>query len=97
MMLGRQFRRPDWRRMLSEISSTEYIEWCRYFGRFPMDYQINQFAMGQICATIMLPHCKPDNAPSVSDFYFNRPERPVQTAADIEAVAASIPGLESFT
>lgn len=96
MKLGRQFRRPDWRRMLSEISSVEYIEWCRHFGRFPMDYEIGQFAMGQICTTLLLPHCSKDNAPSISDFYYNRPERVVQTAADIQTVAATIPGMESF-
>lgn len=97
MKLGRQFRRPDWRRMLSEISSVEYIEWCRHFGRYPVDYQINQFAMGQICATILLPHCQQDNLPSVADFFYNRPAPIEQTAAEIQAVAATIPGLESFT
>lgn len=97
MMMARQFRRPDWRRMLSEISAVDYIDWYRHFGRYPVDYQINQFAMGQICATILLPHVQPDNLPSISDFYYNRPESPEQTADDMQALAGSIPGMESFT
>lgn len=31
MMLAHEFRRPDWRRMLSEISSSEYQQWTEYF------------------------------------------------------------------
>lgn len=33
MQLAREFRRADWRRMLSEISSTELGEWGNYFRR----------------------------------------------------------------
>ncbi|HIB1592652.1 TPA: phage tail assembly protein T [Salmonella enterica subsp. enterica serovar Muenchen] len=29
--LAREFRRPDWRRMLSEMSSTELSEWAAFF------------------------------------------------------------------
>ncbi|ECI4647213.1 phage tail assembly protein T [Salmonella enterica subsp. salamae] len=29
--LAREFRRPDWRRMLSEMSSTEFGEWADFF------------------------------------------------------------------
>ncbi|ELR0534545.1 phage tail assembly protein T [Escherichia coli] len=31
MRLAREFRRPDWRRMLSEMSATELGEWGDYF------------------------------------------------------------------
>ncbi|EGF1626186.1 phage tail assembly protein T [Escherichia coli] len=31
MRLAREFRRPDWRRMLSEISATELGEWGDFF------------------------------------------------------------------
>lgn len=96
MMMARQFNRPDWRRMLSEISSTEYIEWCRHFGEYPVDYHINQFAMGRVCATILMPHCGADSTLSPSDFYYNPPERPVQSSEEMATVASSIPGLESF-
>ncbi|EME7605473.1 phage tail assembly protein T [Salmonella enterica] len=29
--LAREFRRPDWRRMLDEMSSTELSEWADFF------------------------------------------------------------------
>ncbi|HDC2544481.1 TPA: phage tail assembly protein T [Salmonella enterica] len=29
--LAREFRRPDWRRMLTEMSSTELSEWAAFF------------------------------------------------------------------
>ncbi|EAW1478199.1 phage tail assembly protein T [Salmonella enterica subsp. enterica] len=32
MQLAREFRRPDWRRMLSEISASELGEWAAYFS-----------------------------------------------------------------
>lgn len=31
MRLAREFKRPDWRRMLSEISSSELSEWFGFF------------------------------------------------------------------
>jgi phage tail assembly protein T len=31
MQLAREFRRPDWRRMLSEISASELGEWATHF------------------------------------------------------------------
>lgn len=31
MMLAQEFRRPDWRQMLSEMSSSEYQQWTEYF------------------------------------------------------------------
>lgn len=31
MQLAREFRRPDWRRMLSEMSATELGEWATHF------------------------------------------------------------------
>lgn len=35
MKLAREFRRPDWRGMLAEISSTEFMEWIDFFGDRP--------------------------------------------------------------
>lgn len=32
MQLAREFRRPDWRRMLSEMSATELGEWAVHFS-----------------------------------------------------------------
>lgn len=97
MMMARQCRRLDWRRMLSEISSTEYIEWCGHFAEYPFDYLLGQYEMGQICYTNLLPHIGAENCPAPSDFYYNRPERPEQSSDDVAALAATIPGVESFT
>lgn len=33
MRLAREFRRPDWRRMLAEMSATELGEWAEHFGK----------------------------------------------------------------
>lgn len=33
MRLAREFRRPDWRRMLAEMSATERGEWAEHFGK----------------------------------------------------------------
>ena len=35
MRLAREFRRPDWRGMLAEISATEFMEWIEFFGEKP--------------------------------------------------------------
>ncbi|AYL65724.1 MULTISPECIES: phage tail assembly protein T [Citrobacter] len=32
MQLAREFRRPDWRRMLSEMSASELGEWAEHFS-----------------------------------------------------------------
>ncbi|EBZ2142375.1 phage tail assembly protein T [Salmonella enterica subsp. enterica serovar Newport] len=32
MHLAREFRRPDWRRMLSEMSASELGEWAEHFS-----------------------------------------------------------------
>ncbi|HBW4577318.1 TPA: phage tail assembly protein T, partial [Klebsiella pneumoniae] len=31
MRLAREFGRPDWRAMLSEMSSSEWFEWIEYY------------------------------------------------------------------
>ncbi|EGA2650983.1 phage tail assembly protein T [Salmonella enterica] len=33
MWLAREFRRPDWRQMLAEMSATELGEWAEHFGK----------------------------------------------------------------
>lgn len=33
MRLAREFRRPDWRQMLAEMSATELGEWAEHFGK----------------------------------------------------------------
>lgn len=43
MRLAREFNRPDWRRMLSGMSSTELYEWSDY-------YQLNYFYDGLLDA-----------------------------------------------
>lgn len=34
MQLAREFHRPDWRRMLSEMSASEVGEWAAHFRQF---------------------------------------------------------------
>jgi phage tail assembly protein T len=34
MQLAREFRRADWRRMLSEMSATEMGEWAEHFRQY---------------------------------------------------------------
>lgn len=31
MRMAREFRRPDWRRMLSELSSSEFSDWFTFY------------------------------------------------------------------
>ena len=40
MRLAREFGRPDWRRMLSEMSATEYNDWVDHFSRTPFMPQL---------------------------------------------------------
>ncbi|MBO8132456.1 phage tail assembly protein T [Dickeya fangzhongdai] len=35
MRLAREFKRPDWRAMLSEMSATEYQQWLAFFDENP--------------------------------------------------------------
>ncbi|HED3064997.1 TPA: phage tail assembly protein T [Kluyvera ascorbata] len=38
--LAREFRRPDWRRMLSEMSATEYSGWVNHFAATPFSEEL---------------------------------------------------------
>lgn len=40
LRLAREFGRPDWRRMLDEISATEYSDWTDHFSKVPFTPQL---------------------------------------------------------
>lgn len=40
MCLAHEFRRPDWHRMLSEMSSSELADWQRYFMHTPFSHRL---------------------------------------------------------
>ncbi|CAM3938839.1 phage tail assembly protein T [Xenorhabdus thuongxuanensis] len=40
LRLAHEFRRADWRRLLSEISASELGDWLRYFGETPFSPQL---------------------------------------------------------
>ncbi|EJD6043694.1 phage tail assembly protein T [Providencia rettgeri] len=40
MRLAREFGRPDWRRMLSEMSASEFSDWVAHFSKTPFMPQL---------------------------------------------------------
>ncbi|EOW0442102.1 phage tail assembly protein T [Providencia rettgeri] len=40
LRLAREFGRPDWRRMLDEISASEYSDWTDHFSKVPFTPQL---------------------------------------------------------
>ncbi|MGG4662931.1 phage tail assembly protein T [Providencia vermicola] len=40
MRLAREFSRPDWRRMLSEMSASEFNDWIDHFEKIPFTPQL---------------------------------------------------------
>ncbi|MDX6915640.1 phage tail assembly protein T [Pectobacterium carotovorum] len=53
MRLAREFRRPDWRGMLAEISATEFMEWIDFFGEKPFMDSLIDAEFSNLTATIV--------------------------------------------
>lgn len=97
MAFARQFVRADWRCFLSEISAREYIEWSGHFRRFPFDYHLRQFEMGQICAAIYNTAFRPQDPIQLTQFLYNQPAdpEPVERSDDeLMMLSGSVPGVE---
>ncbi|EHK2665091.1 phage tail assembly protein T [Salmonella enterica] len=90
--LAREFRRPDWRRMLSEMSSTELGEWAAFFqeNSFSNDLLDAEFATLKSMVFALVTGKKMDAAD------FSLLALPVtaqsRTEQELLDVAAGIPG-----
>lgn len=53
MHLAHEFRRPDWHRMLSEMTSSELAQWKRYFTSTPFSHQLLDAEFSALNSTIV--------------------------------------------
>ncbi|MFC1099127.1 phage tail assembly protein T [Pasteurella multocida] len=51
MKLAHEFRRPDFKRMLREMSVSEYFFWCKYFGKRPFMLEMIDYAQSSIVSS----------------------------------------------
>lgn len=94
MFLARQHRRPDWRRMLSEITAGEYLDWVRHFSENPFDYHLEQFGIGQVSAAIYNCILRPEKPVPPTQFYINPsiPENTEMTDDEMASAGLGIAG-----
>ena len=53
MFLAHEFRRPDWRRMLSEMTSSELADWQRYFAAVPFSHRLLDAEFAALSSTMV--------------------------------------------
>ena len=53
MFLAHEFRRPDWRRMLSEMTSSELADWQRYFATVPFSHRLLDAEFAALSSTMV--------------------------------------------
>jgi len=53
MLLAHEFRRPDWRRMLSEMTSSEFADWLRYFAAVPFSHRLLDAEFAALSSTMV--------------------------------------------
>ncbi|HEY1844603.1 MAG TPA: phage tail assembly protein T [Buttiauxella sp.] len=67
MKLAREFSRPDWRVMLSELSSTELKDWAEFFGENFFFYSQIDAHFSSLEHLVLSMHC-PKHKLSVENF-----------------------------
>ncbi|AUU95636.1 MULTISPECIES: phage tail assembly protein T [Klebsiella] len=96
MRLAREFGRPDWRAMLSEMSSSEWFEWIEYYQErcFSDDLLDSHFANLSFLAVSLF--TDPDkhgiSAPDFSLLATAREESEDVSDEQLMSIAESIPG-----
>ncbi|HGM7056780.1 TPA: phage tail assembly protein T [Serratia marcescens] len=53
MRLAHEFRRADWRRMLSEMTASEFACWVRFFGVTPFSNRLLDAEFAALNSTIV--------------------------------------------
>lgn len=57
MRLAHEFGRPDWRRMLSEISASEFNDWINHFDKTPFTPQLIDIEFAALHTSIYSAMC----------------------------------------
>ena len=50
--LAREFKRPSYLSLMSELSCSEFDNWFLHFKKKPFSYDLNEYGIGQICSSI---------------------------------------------
>lgn len=53
MCLAHEFQRPDWHRMLSEMTSSELSDWQRYFSHTPFSHRLLDAEFAALSSTLV--------------------------------------------
>lgn len=92
MRLAREFRRPDWRQMLSEISATELGEWAGYYRENHFSDVLLDAEFSRLQATLVALFCSGE-PPSPDEFsLLNPPGEQEQTDDEMMSVGEGIFG-----
>lgn len=57
LRLAREFKRPDWRRMLSEMSASEFNDWIVHFDKAPFTPQLMDIEFAALHTSIYSAMC----------------------------------------
>ncbi|MEI9716157.1 phage tail assembly protein T [Moellerella wisconsensis] len=93
LRLAREFKRPDWRRMLSEMSASEFNDWIVHFDKTPFTPQLMDIEFAALHTSIYSAMCGAKT--DIADFMLLTDV----TASDddmsdelIQSISESIPG-----
>ncbi|MEC5321165.1 phage tail assembly protein T [Brenneria populi subsp. brevivirga] len=92
MQLAREFNRPDWRTMLSCMSSTELYEWADFYRENYFRDGLLDAHFSQLDYLLVSVNCKHEM--TLSDFSLLNPTTPDEAPDDetLMNIAESIPG-----
>ncbi|HBM3233447.1 phage tail assembly protein T [Klebsiella michiganensis] len=96
MRLAREFGRPDWRAMLSEMSSSEWFEWIEYYQDNCFSYDLLDSHFANLSYLAVSLFTDPDkHGISALDFSLlatGRAESDELSDEQLMSIAESIPG-----
>jgi len=91
LLLAHEFQQISWRKALASISSSELNDWKKYFYEKGFRYEMDNWRMGSICASIWNVTLKKDEWLSPDTFY-KVPEPVEKTEDELIAAGSMIPG-----
>lgn len=74
LMLAHELNQPSPRQMLYQMSSTEYLDWQKYFANKGFRVENDNWRMGTIASSVWNVNLKPDERLTPQQFYQHEPQ-----------------------
>jgi len=79
--------------MLASMSASDYNRFKRWFAKIGFKFEMDNWRMGQVCASVWNVALKPENHLKPTQFYtFEQPVASEQSDDDLMELGAAIPG-----